>query len=941
MKHGCRIIVLVILDFLTVSALFAQSNRGLEIYNEGRRLFELPEPTEQSDSLAILRFQEVLRMSSSELTREIQFNCHQNLGVLFLIAGKPERAIRNFLDAKEFFEKGDLPDTLIFSPLLYLGDSYFMLNKGDSSIYFLQQAEKILKQKKSTDDMGRLYNSLGVTYYEMGNYVQSITYFSKARSLVWEDTSLPPPDDYARLAVESFQSNEASAYANLRDFKKAITLYLDLLVFTSKPDAIYSKLASLYVERGLPDSAAYFLDQITSKAERDLLVNQNLEADIYLSQGQYKLAEDLLRKLISEKYVLTNGSFDYSYQLGVSYKLLAKVYMEIGAYAPALEAIQQAIVRFSEGFSSLDCRVNPDPSSNNWGMLALFESLLIKAAVFLKAANSGYSDDFFKLGFDTYRAAFSLVYNMGNFYDNEEARIFLGERTKAAYKDAIVSSMQRFNETGDSNYAWQAFNWTEESKSTALELALNEQLIRAEFGISKLQKQEERDLKLKLSKTNRQLLESEDPDDIRDLENELRDIRLALSKRYLAYHQQSSTGDSTLIKERLDFNYIAGITKQNNTALISFFWEGDLLYRFIISDSGIQAREINDANKLEKRLGILQEYLLSSAGKSRNKLDQVSAEVFRVLFSDVASTLQSKTAWVVFPDGKLTHQPLEMLIDSQGQYLVENHVISYQFSAKFLTEAPVIEEHLFKQSVGFAPFNIKGFSTGNEAFSTLLYAESELERVHGQKFFNNRATKQQFLGIVENASIIHLATHAKAAKEGHDRAFIAFFPEGDEEFRLFYDELYSLDLHNTQLVFLSACDTHSGNILNSEGLISLSRAFAYAGCANIVGSFWKAEDKVVAYLSDRFYTHLEKGVAMARALQLAKVDLLKDPSMAQYNHPFFWGSLVFIGGISPEIQSMRTPRNILMFGVALAILIAASFYVWHWWQYRVRSLKNK
>ena len=662
------------------------------------------------------------------------------------------------------------------------------------------------------------------------------------------------------------------------------------------------------------------------------MVNKNLEADIYLSKGKFKQAENLLRQLISDKTEMSSKSFDNSYQLGVSYKLLARVYMQAEAYAPALEAIQHAIVRFGTGFNSLDYRVNPDPSSNNWGMLAMFESLLFKAAVFLKAAKSGYSEDFFRLGFETYKAAFSMVYNMGNFYDNEEARLLLGERTQAAYREAIELSMERYQATGDKEYAWQAFNWTEESKSTALELALNEQIIRAEAGVSYFEKQQERDLKLKLSKTNRRLQESTDVKEIESLENELRDIRLTLSRIYSTY-QQSVAGDTTLYRDRLDYAYISDVTGRSNTALISFFWEGGLLYRFIITDKGIQAEQIKQASKLSRSLDALQDFLLSSAGRSRIMLDKVSAEVFSILFADVEHVLASKSAWVIFPDGKLTHQPIEMLIDSKGRYLVENHVISYQFSAKFLTESPIIDNALIQKSVGFAPFNKRGFIVGDDVFSSLAYAEAELEGVVNQHFLYHTATKEQFLNVVESASIIHLATHAKAEKDNPERAFIAFFPEA-EEFRLFYDELFSLDLQRVKLVFLSACDTHTGNILNSEGLISLSRAFAYAGCANIVGSIWKAEDKVVAYLSQRFYGYLKMGNSMPKSLQLAKVDLLNDPAMAQFNHPYFWSSLVFIGGNAPDETIMATWLPPAFISVAVLMLLLA-------WNYRRQPTTDK
>jgi CHAT domain-containing protein len=135
-----------------------------------------------------------------------------------------------------------------------------------------------------------------------------------------------------------------------------------------------------------------------------------------------------------------------------------------------------------------------------------------------------------------------------------------------------------------------------------------------------------------------------------------------------------------------------------------------------------------------------------------------------------------------------------------------------------------------------------------------------------------------------------------------------------------------LDLHEAHLVFLSACDTHSGNILSSEGLISLSRAFTYAGCPNIVGSIWKAEDKVVAYISHRFYENLRNGFSMAKALQLAKVELLQDPTMAQYNHPYFWSNLVFIGGLSPEINTRSIWIWVLFALISLSILVCIWFY---------------
>ena len=68
-----------------------------------------------------------------------------------------------------------------------MGESFFLLNQADSSIHYLNQAEKKLDAKKDKQETGRLYNSLGVIYYESGNYAQATNYFSKARSIVTEN----------------------------------------------------------------------------------------------------------------------------------------------------------------------------------------------------------------------------------------------------------------------------------------------------------------------------------------------------------------------------------------------------------------------------------------------------------------------------------------------------------------------------------------------------------------------------------------------------------------------------------------------------------------------------------------------------------------------------------------------------------------------------------
>jgi CHAT domain len=83
--------------------------------------------------------------------------------------------------------------------------------------------------------------------------------------------------------------------------------------------------------------------------------------------------------------------------------------------------------------------------------------------------------------------------------------------------------------------------------------------------------------------------------------------------------------------------------------------------------------------------------------------------------------------------------------------------------------------------------------------------------------------------------------------------------------------------------------------------MSLSRAFAYSGCPNIVTSLWKANDKTTAFITSRLHHYLGKGFAKDRALQQAKVDLLKSDEISpRLKSPNYWAHLVFIGNYKPS-----------------------------------------
>jgi CHAT domain-containing protein/tetratricopeptide (TPR) repeat protein len=81
-------------------------------------------------------------------------------------------------------------------------------------------------------------------------------------------------------------------------------------------------------------------------------------------------------------------------------------------------------------------------------------------------------------------------------------------------------------------------------------------------------------------------------------------------------------------------------------------------------------------------------------------------------------------------------------------------------------------------------------------------------------------------------------------------------PADAEEGLLTAEDVCALDLRNTELVVLSACQTGLGRVHTTEGVLGLRRAFLLAGAKSLVVSLWKVSDLATAILMDRFYEDL-------------------------------------------------------------------------------------
>lgn len=119
-------------------------------------------------------------------------------------------------------------------------------------------------------------------------------------------------------------------------------------------------------------------------------------------------------------------------------------------------------------------------------------------------------------------------------------------------------------------------------------------------------------------------------------------------------------------------------------------------------------------------------------------------------------------------------------------------------------------------------------------------------------------------------------------------------PAEAEDGLLTAEDVSGLDLLDTDLVVLSACETGLGEIHIGEGVFGLRRAFVLAGAKTLVMSLWKVPDKQTQELMEEYYCRLLDGQPRAEALRQAQLAL-----KARYPNPLFWGAFICQGDPAP------------------------------------------
>jgi len=137
--------------------------------------------------------------------------------------------------------------------------------------------------------------------------------------------------------------------------------------------------------------------------------------------------------------------------------------------------------------------------------------------------------------------------------------------------------------------------------------------------------------------------------------------------------------------------------------------------------------------------------------------------------------------------------------------------------------------------------------------------------------------------------ILHFATHGRLNAKDPELSNILLY-----DTPLTYDDIPTLDLAQTRLVVLSACETAARTGGSGGEIAGIAFQFQRTPVQAVLATLWPVDDEATADLMAAFYRLLDEGQPYTEALALAQRTLLKK-GRADYLHPAFWAPFILMG----------------------------------------------
>ncbi|MFN0015698.1 MAG: CHAT domain-containing protein [Saprospiraceae bacterium] len=231
------------------------------------------------------------------------------------------------------------------------------------------------------------------------------------------------------------------------------------------------------------------------------------------------------------------------------------------------------------------------------------------------------------------------------------------------------------------------------------------------------------------------------------------------------------------------------------------------------------------------------------------------------------------------------------------------------WSALPFTEREVGSVEKTLKAAGFLTDTRRGYAATEEAFKSIgnshgvtsSHPVTGSPRVlhiatHGFFFPDPKSAVSRERVSGEQESAFKLSDHPMIRSglllAGANHAWATGMPlrEGMEDGILTAYEISQMNLSNTELVVLSACETGLGDIQGNEGVYGLQRAFKIAGAKYLIMSLWQVPDKQTSLQMTTFYKKwLEEKMPIPDAFRAAQREL-REAGL----DPYYWAGFVLV-----------------------------------------------